>query len=102
MPREERANAGAFTADARESTKIGDGVGSAAAILSRRQHAEDVVLAGQRRNLIVELVFEITEFLNGTDLFAECIHVGEEFLAVGRGHDGSFFAKPRAAILLPS
>jgi hypothetical protein len=85
---EEGADAGALAADAHQGAQIGDGVGAAAAVLDRHGHGEDVVLFGQGDDLVVVLVFDVTEFLVRPDLLAEGLDVVEEAFAIVRFHHG--------------
>ena len=73
--------------DAGKRLQVGDRIGPPAAVFGRIKHTQDVVLLGERNDLIIESVLDVTEFLVRTDFLAEGVHVVEEFLAVGGGHE---------------
>ena len=87
MPGEQRAQAGALAADARQGIDVGTHVGASTAVDGRNVETEDVVLARKLDRLVVESVFQVAEVLDRTDLPAERIDVGEQLVAgVGIHH----------------
>jgi hypothetical protein len=83
---EERPNTRPLAADPGQGPQVGHRVGSAAAVLRRGEHPEDVVLLCQRDDLVVEPVLDVAQFLGRADLPTEGVHVGEQLVAVGGGH----------------
>ena len=79
MTGEKRAHAGALPADADEGVQVRHRIGAAAAVGRIDVDTEEIVLAGQWQDAVVETVLHVTEFFGGADLFAEGPDVGREF-----------------------
>ena len=84
---EESAHAGALAADAGQGAGVGDGVGASAAVGRRHRHAQQVVLAGQGNDLVVEAVLDVAQFLDRPEFLAERLDVGQQLSLVSRVHD---------------
>ena len=68
---------------------INNGAGPPAPQRLGHGHAEDVVLLGQRQQLIVEFVFEVAQLFVRADFFAEGVDVVEELLLFFEVHDNT-------------
>src|SRR6185437_6023632 len=86
MAGEERPHAGPLAANPSERAGIADGVRAATAVFLRYGHTENVVFAPQRENLIVEAMLDVAQFLNGPNLLAKGLHIGEQLLLIHRSH----------------
>ena len=75
--------------------RISDRVGAASAVFDRHGHAEEVVLTAQRNHLIVEAVFDVTQFLDGPDFLTERFDIREQLVRFRRSHDLASFAWKR-------
>ena len=95
---EEGAHAGAFAADAGQGAGIGHRVGAAAAVFRGHGHAEQVVLAGQRNDLIVVAMLDVAQLLDGPNFLAKRLDIRKQPLLIRRRHEGLLHVrgKPRS------
>src|SRR5262249_5404789 len=88
MSGEEGAAAGAFAIDACERAGVGHGVGGAAAVLGRHDHAEQVVFLCQRNQVMVEAMLDVAELFVLAQFLAKGVDIAEQTALFGGMHRG--------------